>query len=201
MVADTHCPEFIPRLPAGVFEALSGVDLILHAGDVNGRTTLDDLGRLAPVRAARGDHDSALPELAPVLELEVDGRRVVVVHGNRSRWVEEPQTFLWTITLGFYAPHRRLPALLARRFPDADVIVYGHTHRAQVFRTGGKLVFNPGGVYQWTRETTRVRLQQHPGWFEWCWLQVARHIRRTPPQTVGVLTFEPDGVKAEIVPI
>jgi hypothetical protein len=199
VVADTHCPEFAKRLPDGLFAALQGVDLVLHAGDVNGQSTLDALAAIAPVHAVRGDHDAGLTSLPLSRELEIEGRRVVVVHGNRSRWIEEPETFLWTITLGFYRPHRRLPMQLARRHPEADVIVFGHTHRAETLRVGRQLVFNPGGVYQWNRDTTRARLQQRPGWFEWCWLQVARHIRRTPPPTVGILELGPDGARTEII--
>lgn len=199
VVADTHCPEFAQRLPDALFEALGGVELILHAGDVNGQATLDALERIAPVRAVHGDHDSQLVHLPAVRELDVAGRKVVVVHGNRSRWVEEPETFAWTITLGRYRPHRRLAEELARRFPAADVIVFGHTHRAEAYRAGGRLVFNPGGVHQWNRRTTRERLRQHPGWFEWCWLQVAQFIRSAPPSTVGILDFGPEAVESRIV--
>src|SRR5579859_1094418 len=134
VVADTHCPEFAPRLPDRVFEALAGCDLVLHAGDVNGRSTLEALAKIALVEAVRGDHDGELRDLPLTRSLDVAGRKVVVVHGNRSRWIEEPQTFLWTVTLGFYRPHRGLQKHLARRFPEADVIVYGHTHSSQIAR-------------------------------------------------------------------
>jgi predicted phosphodiesterase len=40
IVADTHCPEFLDQLPARLFEVLQGVDLILHAGDINGEETM-----------------------------------------------------------------------------------------------------------------------------------------------------------------
>ena len=199
VVADTHCPEFLDRLPDAVFEALNGVDLILHAGDVNGQATLDRLGSIAPVEAVRGDHDRGLAGLPEHRELTVDGKRIVLVHGNRSRWIEEPQTLLWTLSLGYYRPHGGLPAALRRRFPGADVIVFGHTHRAFVDTTARPLVFNPGGVYQWTPATTAARLKQRPGWFEWCWLQVARHIRSHPAPTVGILEITAGGIEPRIV--
>src|SRR3974390_1451147 len=183
VVADTHCPEFMPRLPDRVLEILNGVDLILHAGDVNGPETIAALERVAPVEAVRGDHDTAL-DLPEVRVIAVDGRRIALVHGNRSHWVEEPATFLWTITLGHYKPHRGLTGALRRRFPDVDVIVYGHTHRPWAAGSRSPLVFNPGGVHQWNPMTAVARLAQHPGWFEWCWLQVARHIRSYPSPTV-----------------
>jgi hypothetical protein len=198
VVADTHSPEFAPGVPDRVLEVLNGVDLILHAGDVNGPETIAALEKVAPVAAVRGDHDAAL-DLPAVREITVDGRRIALVHGNRSRLLEEPATFLWTVTLGHYKPHGGLPAALRRRFPDVDVIVFGHTHRALMDASRTPLVFNPGGVHQWNPTTTAARLKQHPGWFEWSWLQVARHIRSYPEPTVGILDVNPAGVKARIV--
>jgi putative phosphoesterase len=198
VVADTHCPEFNERLPGRLLDLLNGVELIVHAGDVNGPEAIAELKRVAPVEAVRGDHDAALD--APLSRvLTVEGRRIAVVHGNRSRWLEEPQTLLWTLTLGHYKPHRRLPSVLRARFPDVDVIVFGHTHRALIDASAAPLVFNPGGVHQWNPTTTAARLKQRPGWFEWCWLQVARHIRSYPNPTFGILDVTPAGVKARVV--
>jgi len=121
------------------------------------------------------------------------------VHGQRSHWIEEPQTLLWTLSLGYFRPHRGLARSLRRRFPEADVIVYGHTHRAHIETIDGVLLFNPGGVHQWNRTTTRQRLREHPGWFEWCWLQVARHVRRFPPSSVGILEFADGAVVPHVV--
>lgn len=199
VLADTHCPEFLERLPERIFDVFAGVDLVLHAGDVNGRSTLDELARIAPVEAVRGDHDDKLAELPAVRELTVERLRIVLVHGQRSRWIEEPQTLLWTLTLGRFRPHLDLPRSLRRRFPHADVIVYGHTHRADAQTIDGALVFNPGGVHQWTPETARRRLGQRPGWFEWCWLQVARHMRRVEQPTVGILEIGEGRILPRIV--
>jgi putative phosphoesterase len=194
VVADTHCPEFLDRLPERIFKVLSGVQLILHAGDVDGASTLEGLSRIAPVEAVRGDHDRELPSLPEAREVMVEGKRIVVVHGDRSRWVEEPQTLLWTLSLGYFRPHSGLPRSLSRRFPNADVIVYGHTHRSFMRKVNGVLMFNPGGVHQWNPSTARRRLGQHPGWFEWCWLQFALHLRRYEAPSVGVLQIDKDGI-------
>ena len=200
VVADTHCPEFNEHLPDRLLELLNGVELILHAGDVTGPEAIAALEAVAPVQAVRGDHDARL-ELPASREVTIEGRRIAVVHGNRSRWLEEPQTLLWTLSLGYYHPHRRLATILRRRFPDVDVIIFGHTHRPLVDASAAPLVINPGGVHQWNPVTTRARLKRHPGWFEWCWLQVARHIRNYPAPTFGILDVTPAGVKARIVPI
>ena len=199
VISDTHCPEFLPRLPEGVFGAFAGVQLILHAGDVNAESTLAELRKAAPVEAVRGDHDAALRGLPESREVVVEGKRVVVVHGHRSHWIEEPQTLLWTLTLGHFTPHRRLGRSLRRRFPQADVIVYGHTHRPSIETIDGTLLFNPGGVHQWDPVTTARRLREHPGWFEWCWLQVARHLRRYGRPSVGLLEFTGSKVVPSIV--
>jgi putative phosphoesterase len=201
VIADTHCPEFVERLPEGVFTALAGVDLILHAGDVNAGSTLEALSAIAPVQAVRGDHDRDLPELPATRELVIEGKRVVLVHGQRPRWIEEPNTLLWTLSLGYFTPNRGLPRSLRARFPDADVIVYGHTHRPRQDTIRGALVFNPGAVHQWNPMTTRRRLGQRPGWFEWCWLQVARHLRRQEAPSVGILEITDAGVVPAIVGI
>ena len=201
VIADTHCPEFVDRLPDGVFAALAGCDLILHGGDVNAGATLEALSAIAPVHAVRGDHDRELSDLPATRQLVIEGKRVVLVHGQRSRWIEEPNTLLWTLSLGYFTPNRGLPQSLRRRFPDADVIVYGHTHRPRKDRIGGALVFNPGAVHQWNPLTTRRRLAQRPGWFEWCWLQVARHLRRYEAPSVGVLEITDAGIVPAIIGI
>ena len=199
VIADTHCPEFIDRLPDAVVAALAGAALIIHAGDVNAASTLDELALIAPVEAVRGDHDRLLSSLPLTRELAIEGKRIVVVHGNRSRWIEEPSTLLWTLSLGFFQPLRGLSRSLRRRFPDADVIVYGHTHRAQVETIDGALLFNPGGVHQWNPVTAKRRLAQRPGWFEWCWLQVARHMRRFQSPSVGVLEIDSGEIRATVI--
>jgi uncharacterized protein len=199
VLSDTHCPEFVDRLPERIFKVLQGVQLIVHAGDVNASSTLEQLEQIAPVHAVRGDHDRELGSLPRWREVTVEGRKIVVVHGDRSRWIEEPNTFLWTVSLGYFRPLAGLPRALARKFPDADVIVFGHTHRSHMGRVGRALLFNPGGVHVWNRTTAKRRLKQNPGWFEWCWLQVARHIRKTEPSSIGILEIDEDGIVPRII--
>jgi putative phosphoesterase len=199
VVSDTHCPEFLDHLPDRLFEVLQGVDLILHAGDVNGAETIAALGRIAPVEAIRGDHDRTLVGLPSSREITVEGRRIVLVHGHRSRWLEEPQTLMWTLSLGYFHPQLGLPRALHHRFPDADVIVFGHTHRRHIETFGHTLLFNPGGVHQWNPISVAQRLRRHPGWFEWCWLQVARHMRAYSVPSVGILEVSPSGIVPSVI--
>lgn len=192
-MADTHHPEFLERLPEDLFEALAGVDLILHAGDVGGRSSLDQLAQIAPVEAVRGDHDPRL-DLPVTRMVEVAGRRIALVHGNRSRLVEEPFTLIGTLSLGLYWPSSGIRPWLRRRFPDADVIVYGHTHELAAETIDGALIVNPGAVYVVNPAEAGRRLTRRPNWFEWSWLQVVRHRRRWPPPSIAILDLSPEGI-------
>ena len=120
LISDTH-----GLVRPGVFGALEGVELILHAGDV-GEDVLGELGAIAPVRAVRGNTDPAgIPGLEDVLDLELGGIRVHVSHGHE---------------LGSPTPDKLLAAY------TADVIVYGHTHKQLVVNVEGRWVINPGAA-------------------------------------------------------
>ncbi len=119
LVSDTH-----GTLRPEVLRALAGVSVILHAGDVGGASILERLGRIAPVHAVAGNVDPA-GALPPAVDITLDGVRVHVSHGHE---------------LGSPTPER----LLARY--DADVIVYGHTHRPLLRRMGTTVVVNPGAA-------------------------------------------------------
>ena len=119
LIADTH-----GLIRPGVHEALTGVGLILHAGDVGGSAILEELRTIAPVKAVFGNTDEPdLPDLMEEVLIEVDGLRVHVSHGHE---VGSPT-----------------PAKLAARY-DADVIVFGHTHKPFFATIEGTLYFNPG---------------------------------------------------------
>jgi uncharacterized protein len=121
LISDTH-----GMVRAGLASAFEGVEIIVHAGDVGGRGVVDELSLLAPVLAVRGNIDPiGGPGLPLEFVYEVDGLALHVSHGHE---------------LGHPTPD----ALLAS-YP-ADIIVYGHTHRALVHRAGSRLVVNPGAA-------------------------------------------------------
>ena len=100
---------------------------MLHAGDVGGRAVLKELETIAALRAVYGNVDvPGDPYLEPAVHLEVEGRTIHVSHGHE---------------LG-----HPTPAGLIRRYPEATILVFGHTHRALVDRADGKLVVNPGAA-------------------------------------------------------
>jgi putative phosphoesterase len=121
LIADTH-----GLVRPDVFMAFDGVSAIFHAGDVGGREVLHILGQIAPVQAVFGNTDMADdPELCRQFTETVGGLSVHVSHGHEAG-----------------SP---TPAWLLARY-DADVLVYGHTHRPLVARVGGRLVVNPGSA-------------------------------------------------------
>jgi uncharacterized protein len=200
VVSDTHCPEFLQQLPGRIAELLDGVDLILHAGDVSSLDTLSELARIAPVEAVRGDHDQEI-DLPLRRVVEVAGRRIGLLHGNRSHLIEEPATFAGTVSLGYWWPKAGLYRYLEQAFPGVDAVVYGHTHHADARRQQGTLLFNPGAVYQVTPDEALRRLAQRPGWFVASWLQVMRYRRVWPRPSIGMLEIGPDGIAASILPL
>ena len=107
-------------------DALKGVDLILHAGDVGGSEILEELRLIAPVRAVCGNTDApGDPELSQEILVDVEGTSVHVSHGHE---VGSPT-----------------PVKLAAQYA-ADVVVYGHTHQQLVTRLDGRLFVNPGAA-------------------------------------------------------
>ena len=156
LLSDTHIPHRLRVLPEAVLDALAGVDLILHAGDVDSPESLDPLRAIAPVYAVRGnvhvldlsDGGAALPA---VVDLHLAGRRVVLTHGHQPGLFGFLLKGLYMIGLWIHMTsrerlNRRTAHRLTRLYPGADVIVFGHSHRAHVERVGDTLLINPGAV-------------------------------------------------------
>jgi putative phosphoesterase len=135
LISDTH-----GLLRPQVHQALAGVELILHAGDVGGDAILDELALIAPVLAVFGNTDPpGDPRLSESIERIIGGVSIHVSHGHE---VGSPT-----------------PARLLARYP-AQVIVYGHTHRQLVNRADERLVVNPGaaGARRFKLEPSVARL-------------------------------------------
>jgi putative phosphoesterase len=125
LISDTH--GMLGLEIAALFE---GVALIVHAGDVGGGSVLDGLSSIAPVEAVYGNVDDPHdPRLARERTIPVGDMTLHVSHGHE---------------LG-----RPTPALLVARY-RADILVFGHTHRALVTRSEQRgasiLVVNPGAA-------------------------------------------------------
>jgi len=124
LISDTH-----GLLRPGIADLFNGVSLILHAGDVGGAPILTELATIAPVEAVYGNVDDPHdPMLARERSLSVEGVAIHVSHGHE---------------LG--SPTAE--SMLARYASSgADVVVFGHTHKAVVVRLGGRLAINPGAA-------------------------------------------------------
>jgi len=118
----------LEQLPKKIINALSTVDLIIHAGDFTDVKLLDELRHLKEVKAVQGNMDSmGIKILLPVKEIvEVENKLIGITHGSGSPWgIEERVKKMFESNL-------------------IDVIVYGHSHRSQNTVIDGILFFNPG---------------------------------------------------------
>ena len=123
IISDTH-----GLLRAEVFAVFAGVDHILHAGDFGDVAILDELAAIAPVTGVWGNVDGfdlrgRVPEVAQV---ELAGARVVVLHGMQ---------------LGAPTPEKAAAA-----YPDAALVVFGHSHKPLIRQVGAVLAVNPGSA-------------------------------------------------------
>jgi putative phosphoesterase len=127
VLSDTHAPRRWRSCPPAVAARLVDVDLILHAGDICTAAVLDELAAFAPVRAVLGNNDGAdvvARGVPQVLRMELDGLPVAMVHDA--------------------GPATGRPARMRRRFPDAKLVVFGHSHIPLDLTDEGLRLFNPG---------------------------------------------------------
>ena len=158
ILSDTHIPHRLAALPTEIpaIFAAAAVSLILHAGDVDEPGVLESLAVVAPVIAVRGNlhlssRSRSSPHLPYAVSLDVLGYRIILTHGHGR-----PHQWLWDKRQGFIrrepAPgtrdafNERLVARNRRRFPHADVLIFGHSHRRFLRRVGPTLFLNPGAI-------------------------------------------------------
>ena len=127
VLADTHV-NTLEHLPKKIIDAISTVDLIIHAGDFTDVQVLKELKRLRGVKAVQGNMDSIeLKTVLPVKEIvEIGNKRIGITHGSGSPWgIEE-----------------RVRKMFESDW--IDIIVYGHSHQSQNKVIDDILLFNPG---------------------------------------------------------
>jgi uncharacterized protein len=139
VLSDTHSPRFWKGCPPAVAAHLDGADLILHAGDVCTADVLDELSAFAPVRVVLGNNDG--PDVAAwgapeTLEIEVGGLNVAMLHDS--------------------GPRDGRMARMRRRFPNTDLVVFGHSHIPLTEEAGGLRIFNPGSPTDKRRQPDRT---------------------------------------------
>jgi putative phosphoesterase len=157
VISDTHLPRGTRRMPDACVAALRTSDLILHAGDFTYPEVLEELRDLGPpIEGVHGNVDvEELRRLLPEARVvDVDGATIAMVHDAGPAY-------------------GRLERLRAR-FPDADAVVFGHSHIPLHEEQDGFQIFNPGSP------TDR---------------------RRQPRHTMGIARVEDGRVSFEIVPL
>ena len=176
ILADTHIPDRASHLDPKVLSILrqAGVAAILHAGDICSPKVLAQLGEIAPVYAVQGNRDVwRLSHLPLKLSLEFEGVKIGMAHGHGG-FVNYLTQKLSYFIAGYQLI--KFQSGLRREFPQAKVIVFGHTHRSENSWSDGVLIFNPGPASPF-------------------------RLGRLPP-SIGLLHLQ-DGevLKAEIVPL
>jgi uncharacterized protein len=126
LIADTHLPRGERRLSEPCLDALRAADLIVHAGDFSESSVLARLRELGPVAAVHGNVDSPelRRELPESLSLDLEGVNLAVIHDA--------------------GPAKGRLERLRARFPDADAVLFGHSHLPLHDERDGFQIFNPG---------------------------------------------------------
>jgi putative phosphoesterase len=139
LISDTHS-----YLDPAVFDHFDGVEHILHAGDIGPQSIILELEKLAPVTAVTGNTDSYLP----YQETEV------------VRLAEQ------NLLLHHIVSPAALSESLERRIQreQAQVVVFGHTHKPFAETIGEILFFNPGyaGKPRFNQKRTVAIMQLAP---------------------------------------
>jgi putative phosphoesterase len=133
VVSDTHLTAAtLERMPAEVWAMAAEADVVLHAGDVVDGAVLTALAERATVHAVLGNNDRGL-RLPEVVQVGLDGVPVAMVHDSGARAGREGR--------------------MARRFPEARIVVFGHSHEPLVHAgEGDQLLVNPGSPTQRRRQ-------------------------------------------------
>lgn len=152
VVSDTH-----DRVLGALFEALDGVEEILHAGDIASEDALTEIEAIAPVTAVHGNMDDAelRARLSPELLLDREGIRIALLHGHRQG-------------------HARVDDFVEKySVIGPDLVIFGHTHEP-LSRVWDEIrYFNPGTAGGVGRDATCGLLTVVDGAFE------IEHVRLT----------------------
>jgi uncharacterized protein len=127
IISDTHIPHF-KKLPAAIWEHFANVELVIHAGDLSILSVIRELETIAPVVAVQGnvEDDEVIRSLPIKREIVVGNCRISIVH-----------------ILGDSSTREKT----ARQdFPNARVVIYGHSHIPWNEDRNGLLLFNPGSA-------------------------------------------------------
>lgn len=127
VISDTHIPARAQTLPAKVLEIFKGCDFIIHCGDAEEEAAFSILETIAPVYAVSGNMDRLFPPRPAKISIRVNEKYVLcAAHG--------------------YASPYDVKDLLIEKFAveKPSLILFGHTHVADISEYAGYKFFNPG---------------------------------------------------------
>lgn len=130
VVADTHSKPH-PAAQQRLRELAP--DAILHAGDIGDLAVIDQLARIAPVFAVRGNIDTHAPDMPEALVLEL-------VHAAASK------LRILLVHIAVYGPKLRAEVARLAQKERASLVVCGHSHVPFIGRDRGFGLFNPGSI-------------------------------------------------------
>ena len=134
VLSDTHL-RLGKSLPRFVWQQLTQIDMIIHAGDLTHMGLLEELSCIAPVRAVRGNCDSWDVLLPDRDIIECEALRIGLIHGDSGKGKSTTER-----------------AYSAFKDSSVDVIVFGHSHTPFMEWRNGILLFNPGSPTDKRRE-------------------------------------------------
>jgi len=127
VVSDTHVPDRVPVISDKVFEVFSGVDMILHAGDLTSSDVMEKFNNLAPVKCVQGNMDRYYGLELPRDEiLKINGLVIGLNHGEVYPRGDTQQLKYIALEMG------------------VDVLISGHTHQPFIKEVDDILLLNPG---------------------------------------------------------
>ena len=135
VISDTHVPHF-KGVPDAVWQHFADVEHILHAGDLSILSVIAELETIAPVTAVQGnvETDEVILKLPIKRELSIGSCKIGMVH-----------------ILGDSKTHVRAARY---EFPDARIVIFGHSHIPYNQEHNGQLLFNPGSANDRRRQPT-----------------------------------------------
>ena len=127
VISDTHIPPF-QRIPEAVWQHFAGVETIIHSGDLSVLQVISELETIAPVVAVQGNiEEEEVEQALPIKrEMMVGHCRIGIVH--------------------ILGDSRNRVHVARQEFPNARVVVYGHSHAPYNQEHDGQLLFNPGSA-------------------------------------------------------
>lgn len=149
IIADTHVGDRTAEIDPVLLRAIEieMPDRIFHAGDVCKPKAIQRLSEIAPTDAVQGNRDWFMRYRLPLeCHHQINGVKVTLAHGHMSIWhwfFNYVRLFLFGTVSGL----QKFQSQLARAYPDADVIIYGHTHIRHDEVMDGIRFLNPGVSY------------------------------------------------------